>query len=206
MSALWFRFCRGLCQIYFRLFHHIRYLGLDNIPKEGGFFIASNHESFFDPPAVGGDVERKMFFLARKSLFKPPIMDKLLPTIRALPVDQEKPDMTGLKRIIDIAKNGDGVLLFPEGSRTEDGNLQPAAPGLGLAIAKSGALVVPARIFGAFAAWPRHGKPRLFKPITVVYGKPISFKDSPHVQGKNYQAISDEVMAAIGQLQVDQSH
>jgi 1-acyl-sn-glycerol-3-phosphate acyltransferase len=116
-------------------------------------------------------------------------------------VDQEKPDMTGLKRIIEIAKSGDGVLLFPEGSRTLDGNLQPAAPGLGLAIAKSGVPVVPARIFGAYAAWPRGGRPRLFRPLTVVFGPPLTFTGSPHVNSRNYQAISDEVMAAIARLQ-----
>ncbi|MDR1303981.1 MAG: 1-acyl-sn-glycerol-3-phosphate acyltransferase [Verrucomicrobiales bacterium] len=198
---MWFRLCRLLCQIYFRLFHNFRVEGLDYIPADGGFFVAANHESFFDPPAVGCDVERRMFFLARKSLFAPPVMDRLLPTIRALPVDQEKPDMTGLKRIIDIARRGDGVLLFPEGSRTLDGRLQPAAPGLGLAIAKSGVPVVPARICGAFAAWPRGGRPRLFTPLTVVYGPPLDFSNSPHLKTKNYQALSDEVMAAIGRLQ-----
>ncbi|MDR2463213.1 MAG: 1-acyl-sn-glycerol-3-phosphate acyltransferase [Verrucomicrobiales bacterium] len=198
----WFRFCRGLCQIYFRLFHNFRVAGLDNIPATGGFFIAANHESFFDPPAVGCEIERTLFFLARKTLFTPPIMDKILPSIRALPVDQEKPDMAGLKRIIDAAKRGDGVLLFPEGSRTLDGNPQPAAPGLGLAIARSGALVVPARIFGAYAAWPRNGRPRLFTPLTVVYGAPLSFANSPHLKTKNYQAISNEVMAAVTALTV----
>ncbi|MDR1192330.1 MAG: 1-acyl-sn-glycerol-3-phosphate acyltransferase [Verrucomicrobiales bacterium] len=197
----WFRLCRGLCQIYFRLFHDFRVEGLDHIPRAGGFFVAANHESFFDPPAVGCEIERKMFFLARKTLFVPPVMDKLLPTIRALPVDQEKPDMTGLKRIIDVARRGNGVLLFPEGSRTLDGHLQPAAPGLGLAIAKSGVPVVPARIFGAFAAWPRGGKPRLFTPLTVKYGAPLTFTGSPHLKTKNYQALSDEVMAAIAKIQ-----
>ena len=198
---LWYHSIRNLCLAYFRLFHHLRYTGMENLPATGGYLIASNHVSFYDPPAVGCGIPRETHYLARKTLFVPPIMDKLLPTIKAVPVDQDRPDMSGLKKMIEVLKSGDPVVLFPEGSRSYDGVLQQAKPGVGLLVAKAGVPVIPTRIFGALEAWPRDGKIKLWQPIEVVFGPPLDFKNSDEVRRKDYQTLSDKIMAAIALLQ-----
>src|SRR5207249_7703020 len=114
-------------------------------------------------------------------------------------------DRSAIKALIRALKAGNGVLVFPEGSRTLDGNLQPAEPGLGLVIAKTLAPVVPMRIFGAHEALPRGGDGLHFVPITIVIGKPIFFtpveRESPATN--RYEQISQRVMDAIAALRMD---
>ena len=97
--------------------------------------------------------------------------------------------------------------IFPEGSRTWDGQLQPAQPGLGLIIAKTDVPVIPMRIFGAHHAFPRGGKPRLFTPITLVIGEPMYFGKADRTgEGRElYQRLSEQVMARIAQLTLPDS-
>ena len=192
--------CQNISALYFRAFHHLQIHGTDHIPA-GGCLIASNHVSFFDPPLLGCAAPRHFHYLARKTLFTPPVMDKILPRINAVPIDQERPDMVGLKRIIALAKAGAAVVLFPEGARSFNGILQPAQPGIGLVIAKSGVPVVPARIFGAHRAWPRDGKPHPFTPIEVVFGPPIHFKPTASKDRDTYKKIGDHVIQAIAAIQ-----
>ncbi|GAB4245050.1 MAG: hypothetical protein OHK005_10160 [Candidatus Methylacidiphilales bacterium] len=201
-AKLWYHFCKNLSAVYFRLFHDLRVQGLEHIP-DGAFLLASNHESFYDPPLIGCCLDTDLHYLARKTLFDHPLMARLLPSIQALPIDQEKPDMTGLKRIIALLKQGERVALFPEGARTLDGRLQPAAPGVGLVVSKVEVPVVPCRVFGAYHAWPRGGRPRLFTPLRVIYGPPIRF-DNARIRGKDaYQALGNQIMEAIAALSWD---
>lgn len=201
-AKLWYHFVKNLCWVYFRLFHDLRVVGKENLP-EGGYLLCANHESFFDPPLIGCALEHDLHFLARKTLFDPPLMAWLLPTIQALPIDQEKPDMTGLKRIIGLLKAGERVALFPEGARTLDGKLQPAAPGVGLVVSKVDVPVVPCRIFGAYHAWPRGGRPKPFTPLRVVYGPPLHFCTAQRRGKEGYQQLGDRIMAAIAALSWD---
>jgi 1-acyl-sn-glycerol-3-phosphate acyltransferase len=99
---------------------------------------------------------------------------------------------------------GECALVFPEGTRTPDGTLQAAEPGLGLLIAKTRAPVVPMRIFGAHDVWPIHGKLRFSGRITIVVGEPIRFSDADFAEGGKdvYARLSQQVMDAIGALQL----
>jgi 1-acyl-sn-glycerol-3-phosphate acyltransferase len=104
-----------------------------------------------------------------------------------------------------LVRAGNGALVFPEGSRTLDGNLQAGMPGIGLVIAKTRAPVVPMRIFGAHEALPRgSGRPRLFHPITVVVGEPIHFTEADFEgSGKEvYGRLSQQVMDAIAKIEL----
>jgi 1-acyl-sn-glycerol-3-phosphate acyltransferase len=128
-----------------------------------------------------------------------------LPKLNVIPVNQEGVDRSAIKALIRALNAGNGVLVFPEGSRTLDGKLQPAEPGLGLVIAKTLAPVVPMRIFGAHKALPRGGGGLHFVPITIVIGEPICF--SPAELGppgkKVYEQLSERVMDAIAALRLD---
>lgn len=190
---------QALADVAFSTFYDLKLYGTEHIP-DGGCLIASNHVSYLDPPALSCRLPQTPAFLARKTLFRPPLFDSLLPRLQAIPVDQENPDMVGLKRIIAMARSGVPVILFPEGSRSYDGILQPAMPGIGLVLSKSGVPVVPARIFGAHSAWPRGGRPRPFHPIRIVFGPAFTPQSDQADKKKRYQELGEQVMERIALL------
>lgn len=197
--------CYHLIKLGGRLFFRLRVVHRERMINHGPVILASNHESYLDPPLVGSVADRAIFFLARKSLLDSPFFGWLLPKLNVIPVDQEGGDRSALKALIRILKAGEGTLVFPEGERTFDGRLRPVLPGLGFVIAKTLAPVVPMRIFGAREAWPRGSNRVRFRPITVVVGEPIHFTAADlHPPGKDvYQRLSQRVMDAIAALSLD---
>lgn len=177
--------------------------GREHILEEGGCLLAMNHESYLDPPLAGLCCRRQIHYLARKTLLEWPVVGSLLPKVNVIPVDQERADMTALKVVIKLVRAGECTVVFPEGSRTEDGAFLPALPGIGLIIAKTLCPVVPMRIFGAHAAFPRGGRPHLFTKITIVVGEPMHFTEADLSGDKRalYQRLSDRVMSRIAALE-----
>jgi len=173
--------------------------------QSGPVILAMNHQSYLDPPLAGTTCDRAVYFLARRTLLDVPLLGWLLPKLNVIPVNQEGIDRSALKALIRVLKAGNAALVFPEGSRTIDGNLQLAEPGMGLVIAKTLAPVVPMRIFGAHEALPRGGGGLHFVPITVVIGEPIFFTaDDLNPPGKDlYQRLSQRVMDAIAALRLN---
>jgi 1-acyl-sn-glycerol-3-phosphate acyltransferase len=173
--------------------------------EEGPLIIAVNHSSFVDPPLAGICSKRAVYYLARKNLLKWPFFGPLFPDMNVIPVERDGNDMSALREVIKKIREDNGVVLFPEGTRSKDGNLQPARAGIGLVIAKTLAPVLPMRIFGAYEAFPRDSKLPRCRPITVVIGEPIHFTREdiePHTRD-TYQQLSDRVMKAIGELTID---
>ncbi|HWY40618.1 MAG TPA: lysophospholipid acyltransferase family protein [Chthoniobacterales bacterium] len=187
-----------------RLFFGFRIIHRERVIQTGPVILAVNHQSFLDPPLAGNAADRAIFFLAKKSLMDVPILGWLLPKLNVIPVTLEGGDRSALKALIRVLGAGQCALVFPEGTRTPDGNLQPAEPGLGLLIAKTRAPVVPMRMFGAFDAWPIGGRLRLFRKITVVVGEPIYFSEADVSGGGKdlYRRLSQRVMDAIAPLQL----
>src|SRR5437867_8257211 len=194
-----------LSRLVGRLFFRLRVIHPERMLQNGPVILAMNHQSYLDPPLAGTTCGRAIYFLARRTLLDVPLLGRLLPRLNVIPVNQEGIDRSALKSLIRILKAGNAALVFPEGSRTADGNLQPAEPGLGLIIAKTLAPVVPMRIFGAHQALPRSGGRLRFVPITVVVGEPIFFGAADlDSAGKNlYARLSDRVMNAIAALRLD---
>jgi 1-acyl-sn-glycerol-3-phosphate acyltransferase len=192
---------RVLAQIFFRF----RILHRERMIQTGPVILAMNHQSYFDPPLAGNACDRPIYFLARRSLLKVPILGRILPKLNVIPVNQEGIDRSALKALIQVVRAGNGALVFPEGSRTLDGKLQPGAAGIGLVIAKTLAPVVPMRIFGAHEALPREGGRLRFHPITVVVGYPIQFTDADLAEGGRdiYAQLSQRVMDEIAKLQLE---
>src|ERR1022692_2993162 len=159
---------RAVYATYFRW----RVFGAENVPESGGVILASNHASFLDPPLVGSGLNRDINYLARESLFRFPGIGALLRSWNSVPVDRDGGGAAGLKAILERLPAGGGIILFPEGTRTRDGKLQPARSGIGLVVIKSQAPVVPVRVFGTFEAYGRnHTFPRP-KKVAVKYGEP----------------------------------
>ena len=181
----------------------------ERVPLTGPVILASNHASFVDPPLVGIPLKRPLHYLARDTLFRYPGVGATLRSWQAIPVDRDGGGGAGLKAILDRLLDGGAILLFPEGTRTHDGNLQRGRSGIGLAVIKSNAPVIPVRVFGTFEAFGRHVRfPRRHR-VEVKYGKPLLFAElrseaktcsKPRLK-EIYQQIADEIMAAIAKLE-----
>ena len=193
-----YRFSYTLVGLHLKLLHSIKIEGRENLPDDA-CLIVGNHASFLDPTTIGWAVAKEINFLGRKNLFKPPVLNWLLPMCNVMPVDRDGADISGLRGIIKRLKSGRSVLVFPEGTRTLDGNLQSAEPGAGLLAVKAGVRVLPTRVFGTYEAWPRGGKGYRALPLRVVVGKPY-WPTMPPSGKPSYQLIADEMLAKIAEL------
>ena len=169
----------------------------------GGAIIAANHTSYLDPPIVACVYNRPVAFLARKTLFRK-FGAWLYPKLNAFPIDRDHADLQSIRSILGRLKSGNRVLMFPEGTRSGDGELQKAKAGIGMLVAESGVPVQPLRIFGAHESWPPGGRYRPHR-IRVVIGDPVTFKpdDLKEKSREAYQRIADQLMAAIADLKPD---
>ena len=194
-----------LSRLIGRLFFRLRIIHRERIIQTGSVILAMNHQSYLDPPLAGITCDRAIYFLAKRTLIDVPVLGWLLPKLNVIPVNQEGIDRSALKALIRVLKSGNAALVFPEGARTLDGDLQPAQPGLGLVVAKTLAPVVPMRIFGAHESLPRGGGGLHFVPITIVVGEPIFFTAADlGSRGKDlYGRLSQRVMDAIAALPLD---
>ncbi len=201
----WYFTIYHLTRLVARVFFRFRVIHPERVIQEGPVILAMNHESYLDPPFAGIGCRRAIYFLARKSLLEVPVLGWLLPKLNVIPVDQEGGDRSALKALIRILRANQGTLVFPEGSRTLDGNLQPPQNGIGFVIAKTLAPVVPMRIFGAHRALPRGGGRLRFCPITIVVGEPLRFT-AADIEGNGrevYPRLSQRVMDAIAALKLE---
>ncbi len=209
------RYEQGEMSLVYGLFHYLSVViydmcfrgevaGLEHLPKRGAFLIASNHASHLDPPIVGSQVPRQMCFFARKTLWKPGIASWWLDEVGTIPVDRDGgSDVTAIKRVLRALADNKALILFPEGTRTPDGRLQPAKPGVGLIACRTQVPVVPVRIFGSFEAFGKSGRMNLGTPVSVVFGPPLppAAYDDPKAGKERYQRASEAIMAAIAKLE-----
>ncbi len=173
LSRGWYEFLRLLVFGLATFAYRIRFTGRQNIPRSGGVLVVSNHQSHFDPPLVGLGCPRRMNYVARDSLFGFAPFRWLIHSLDAIPIDREGTGLGGIKESLRRLKRGEMVLIFPEGTRTRNGELGVFRPGFTTLAVRSGAAILPVAIEGAFAAWPRrHKLPRLGR-IRVHYGEPI---------------------------------
>jgi 1-acyl-sn-glycerol-3-phosphate acyltransferase len=198
-------FFRALYSTYF----HWRVFNPERVPLKGPVILASNHASYLDPPLVGSGVKRDINYLARDTLFRYPVVGWVLRNWNSVPVDRDGGGARGLKMILDRLLAGGAIILFPEGTRTRDGRLQPARSGIGLTVIKSTAPVVPVRVFGTYEAWGRHMKLPRPHGVMVKYGRPMNFANlraeaktcsKPRLK-EIYQEVADALMVEIGKLQ-----
>lgn len=197
--------CHYAARVAYDMFFRGDVVGLDNLPRHGGFLLAANHASFIDPPLIGCHVPRQIAYFARKTLWTGGIASWWLDTVGTIPVDRDGgQDVSAIKRVLKALKDERGLILFPEGTRTTDGQLQSAKPGVGFIACKTQVPVVPVRIFGSFEAFGKGAKlPRLGTPVTVVFGAPLApaIYDDPAAGKQRAQVASERIMAEIARLQ-----
>jgi 1-acyl-sn-glycerol-3-phosphate acyltransferase len=154
-SLLW-RFLQIICAIGVRVFFHLQVRGVENIPQTGGALIASNHQSYLDPVLIAVMSRRRFAFLAHAYLFKFKPFAWLIRALNAFPIEQGKGDVGAMKETIRLLQAGEVLNVYPEGTRSPHGKLQPVQAGVALAIRRAKVPVVPAIIVGAYEAWPKH--------------------------------------------------
>jgi 1-acyl-sn-glycerol-3-phosphate acyltransferase len=193
----------GLSRLAYQVFFRGEVAGLDNLPRTGGFIVAANHASHLDPPIVGLFLERQVSFFARNTLWKPGVAAWWLDAVGTIPVDRDGgTSLEAIKRVLRTLSRGRVVIVFPEGTRSPNGELQAPRPGVGLIACKAQVPVVPARIFGSFEAFGRGGRLRLGSPVSVSYGSPLAPQDFDHpADGKErYARTAGRIMDAITRI------
>jgi 1-acyl-sn-glycerol-3-phosphate acyltransferase len=194
-------------ELYFKVIHRARAIGLENIPKEGGALLCANHQAWADTmliPVTCLERWKTRPFLspAKEELFKVPLLGTMIRLWGAFPVKRRQRDLEAMKRIAYYARNYP-VMLFPEGTRSKTGKLLRGRAGVGWIAYSARTTVIPTLVINT-ELYPtsRRGNRWFGVPYTVVYGEPLdltSYYDRPESK-ETSQAISDEIMRAIATL------
>lgn len=160
----WYAFSRWTTLMLLRLFYRIHREGSHHIPGVGPVLLVANHQSFLDPPAIATlCMHRATHFVARIGLFQNKFFSWLITSYNSIPIRENTGDIAAMKEAIRRLDRGAAVLIFPEGSRTDDGRMTEFKRGVSILLKRASCPVVPIAIEGAFEAWPRERKwPRLF--------------------------------------------
>ncbi|MBM7604446.1 1-acyl-sn-glycerol-3-phosphate acyltransferase [Metabacillus crassostreae] len=170
--------------------YRIKVEGLEHFPKEGAVLLCTNHISNLDPPVVGVTSPRKVLFMAKAELFNVPVLNGLLKNFGTFPVKRGGGDREALRAGLKVLKEGNVLGLFPEGTRSKNGELGKGLPGAGFFALRSDAAVVPCAIIGPYKS---------LKTLRVVYGKPINMEK--YRQEKiTPEEMTNIIMSEIGNL------
>ncbi|RPH83744.1 MAG: 1-acyl-sn-glycerol-3-phosphate acyltransferase [Candidatus Rokuibacteriota bacterium] len=196
-----YSFLKPIAVALMRLLFRVEGRGTEHVPAEGPVLIVANHSSVLDPPLVGGMCPRQLTFLAKAELFRIPGFGGLIRRLGARPLRREGADPSALRTARRVLAEGKALLVFPEGTRGEEGRLREAKPGAALLAVQSGAAVVPVYVSGSGRAWPRGRRlPRPAK-VVVTFGAPLRFQQATGADRKaQYETASRQMMAAIAEL------
>jgi 1-acyl-sn-glycerol-3-phosphate acyltransferase len=164
---------RYVLRISFVTFSRYRCYDRHKFPEQGAVLVCCNHQSFLDPPLVGSAFNRRMNFLARKSLFRIGLFARIIASLDAIPLERDGLGMAGLKESLRRLKRGEPVVIFPEGTRSRDGEVQEMKPGFCVLARRSEVTILPVGIDGSFEAWPRWSPLPQPGVIQLVTGDPI---------------------------------
>jgi 1-acyl-sn-glycerol-3-phosphate acyltransferase len=183
--------CWAFCKALFRF----RYSGRRNVPASGPLLVVSNHQSHLDPVLIGVACPRQVGALARASLFHWPL-GWMIRSLGAVPVERGGGALAGVKAILGVLRAGEGVIVFPEGTRSVDGKLQPFQPGFCALARRSGATIVPTAIEGAFEALPRGAVVPRPHEISLAFGPPITPNDVAQLSDEELVQLAESRIAA----------
>jgi len=196
-----FVIARTSLHLWLKIWHRYEVRGAENVPQSGGCLIASNHTSYLDPAAVScGTRRRRAWFLARDTLYGG--RKFFFDAFHCIPLNRERGEVAALRKSVQMLRDGHVLALFPEGTRSPDGKLQPGQGGIGFIVAKARQPVVPTLVQGAFEAYPKGAKHIRPHKITVTYGPPIQPDEFDALGGDrdHYARISRLIMERIAAL------
>ena len=190
---MFYKVCRVIVRFVMLFVFRLKFVGRENVPKEGGVIVAFNHKSKFDPVVAGLSCKRPLCFMAKEELFKNPVFGALIKALGAFPVRRGKGDIGAIKASLKILGEGKAMLMFPEGHRIKDGRKVKAKPGVALIAQRAQVPVVPVCISGEY---------KWMHKITVTYGKPISLEEyyGQKPEQEKIQQLADNVLDEIRAL------
>jgi len=174
---MFYSFVRAICWLLLKIFWRMEIIGIENLPESGGLIIASNHVSYLDPAVLVASLNRKIYIITKKEVFKNTFVSFILKNMNAFSVDRENVDILAFKKAINILREEKVLGIFPEGTRSSNGKLQELKLGVIKIAMKTGVPILPVGIIGTHKIYPRGIKfPILFKhKIIVKYGAPQHF-------------------------------
>lgn len=187
--------CKLSCELFLKIFFRVRVSGRQHIPAHGGFILASNHISFLDPVVAGGCCPRAVHYMARDTLFKNFFFASLIWHVNAFPVKRGSADIGALREAMRRVRRGDGLLVFPEGTRSATGDSQATKQGVGFLATKLGVPIIPVFIQGTEKALPKGSRFIRMARISIRYGQGIRIP-----RGMSRQDSAELVMDAIRKL------
>jgi len=191
-------FFKTFFRIFYSLFFRYSFSGHEHVPKKGGVIIAANHMSHLDPPLIGICLRRRATYMAKRSLFSIPLIGKFVNAF-SFPVDRENPRPSTLKEAVRRIRNGELIVMFPEGTRGGTGDTSSAKRGVSTIASMSNAVVVPALIQGTEKALPPGAHFIRPRKVTVTFGPPLT--KNPGESTKEFQErISIGIMNEIHSL------
>ncbi|MEW6675482.1 MAG: lysophospholipid acyltransferase family protein [Nitrospirota bacterium] len=197
MNCLYW-FFRAIFYIFLKVFNRLEVIGSKNVPDKGGVIVAANHVSYLDPPVIGAALKRRATYMAKQELFKIPLLGIFIKSF-SFPVNRDRPQPSTIKEAVSRLKEGELIVIFPEGGRSVDGSLLDAKRGVGIIVAISRMPVVPALIEGTEKALPAGRKFLRPAKIKVIFGNPITIEKME--RDKDFQErISKDIMEAIKNL------
>jgi 1-acyl-sn-glycerol-3-phosphate acyltransferase len=186
---------RAICAFFCYILFTPQVSGKGHVPKKGGFILACNHASYLDPVIFGVACPRALSYMARSTLFSNRFFGWLLKKgCRAFPVKRGAADVGALKEALKKLKDGEGLLLFPEGTRSLDGQLGKGHHGVGFLTRKSGVPVIPVYGKDTHIAFPKGSRSIKPMPIRIVFGEPMDFSRQENVSD---QGIADAIMERL---------
>ncbi len=189
----------SLTRIISKLFFRVRTVGQENIPPKGGFILATNHMSYYDPPLVGSWISRELYFFAKKELFKNRLFAATIRTTNALPVNRQGVDRQAIRLAVAAIKRGFGLTMFPEGTRSRTDKFLSPKPGIGMIASRAECPIAVGYIHGS----NRPGDCfRGREQLSITYGETFSadwVKSFP-ASKEGYRQIATAVMERIGEL------
>jgi len=200
---MFYTFTRFIAFLLFKIFFRLQIFGREDFPKEGPVIVAPNHTSFLDPIIVGIGVPRKLNYLARDTLFRFRPFAKMLRWIHVSPIKRETGDVNAFKLTLNKLSQGEPILIFPEGTRSGDGNLQKPKSGIGFLQNTSGVNILPCYVKGSMEAWPKYSRFPRPRCVSVYFGKSMEFEKTLGDKKERYMHIAGQVMEAIAGLKRD---
>ena len=183
-------------RLYFNCYHGVIEKGREQIPQAEPLIFACNHASNIDPPLIGAYCPKRLSFLAKDSLFKNPIFSKLITELGAIPVSREDSQKAGtvIKTLLSLLKRGHNILVFPEGTRSSDGELQPLEAGVAFLALRSNVPILPVYVGGTFEACPKGKRPKPL-PLFINWGSIIDTNAILHEFGE--KAARKEILVQL---------
>lgn len=199
-------FIRGAFRRFFHYYGSWNVVGREHIPSSGPGIVISNHCSYLDPPLMGCAVPRPIAYMAKQELFRIPVLSWVCRKLESYPVRQNTVDREALKETYRRLQENWLVGIFPEGHRSEDAQLHPFEPGIGMIALHSRAPVIPCAFTGTFEMMPPHSRRLHRSHIEVHFGPALELDDvyrmddrkaaMAEVQKRGYDAVSSLLYAA----------